>query len=153
MASKLHHGVGSVGSWAKRCYFASRAVIEAAIRSHGIGATQWYVLYQLAHAGPTMQKDLSKILKVERSTLTVIVGELVRKGLVTQIPDEADQRQKRLELTGAGEALWRELPDPIVLIHQVAFAGIDEAEIAVAVRVLQTATERLDQLAQGTGSE
>jgi len=37
---------------------------------------------------------------------------------------------------------WGELPDP-TFIHKVAFDGIDDADIAIAVRVLQTATEHL----------
>ena len=39
--------------------------------------------------------------------------------------------------------LWKALPD-LALIHDVAFKGMDAADIAAAVRVLQTATERLE---------
>ena len=42
--------------------------------------------------------------------------------------------------------LWNELPD-LTFIHTAAFEGIDDAELAIAVKVLRTATERLDQLA------
>ena len=120
--------------------------METVLRPHDIGATQWYVLYQLAHDGPTMQRELLRMLRVERATLSVVVGSLVRKGFVEQVPDRTDQRQKLLRLTPQGAKLWDELPDPISLIHQVAFAGIDDADIAIAVRVLRTATERLDKL-------
>ena len=142
---------GSVAAWAKRCYFAGRAVMEAALRAHDLGATQWYVLYHLAHDGPTMQRELLRMLKVERATLSVVIGELVRKGLVEQVPDRVDGRQKLLRMTGAGTALWDKLPDLVTLIHKAAFDGIDDADIAIAVRVLRTATERLDALSsEGT---
>lgn len=148
MASELNESRhGSVGAWAKRCYLAGRAAMEAALRPYDLGTTQWYVLYHLAHDGPTMQRDLLRILQVERATLSVVVGTLVRKGLVEQVPDRADLRQKRLQMTAAGAQLWGELPD-LTLILEAAFEGIDSAAIATAVSVLQIATERLDALSK-----
>lgn len=126
--------------------------MEDILRPYDLGATQWYVLYQLAHDGPTMQRDLLRMLQVERATLSTIVGMLVRKGLVEQVPDRVDQRQKLLRLTTAGEKLWVELPD-LAFIHKAAFDGIDDADIAIAIRVLQTATERLDNLPRKGANE
>jgi DNA-binding MarR family transcriptional regulator len=137
-----HHG--SVGSWAKRLYFASRALMDAILRPYGLGSTQWYVLHQLANEGPTMQRDLVRMLQIERATLSGVVATLVRKGLVEQMPDSQDQRQRMLRLAPSGKKLWKELPDPIALIPSVAFDGVDPAELATARRVLQGATERLN---------
>jgi MarR family transcriptional regulator, lower aerobic nicotinate degradation pathway regulator len=119
-------------------------MMEHALRPHGLGATQWYVLYQLAEVGPTMQRELVRSLQIERATLSTIISSLARKGLVEQVPDAVDQRQKLLRLTGTGKKLWGKLPD-LGFIHNAAFAGISATEIAIAVRVLRTATERLNQ--------
>lgn len=135
---------GAVGAWAKRCYFAGRAAMEAMLRPFDLGSTQWYILHQLVHHGPTMQRDLGQLLQIERSTLTIIVGSLVRKGWVEQAADEVDQRRKLLHLTTSGTELWKKLPDLSVIINDAAFAGIEEADMAAAVRVLRLATERLD---------
>ncbi|SBS72737.1 Transcriptional regulator, MarR family [uncultured Mycobacterium sp.] len=131
-----------MGAWAKRCYMAARAAMDDSLRPYGLGATQWYVLYQLAHEGPTLQRDLQRMLQVERATLSVVVTTLARKGLVEQLPDRVDQRQRLLRLTSAGTRLWEALPD-LSRIEDIAFAGIDAADIATAVRVLRIATERL----------
>jgi len=114
------------------------------LRPFDLGSTQWYILYQLVHHGPTMQRDLGQILQIERSTLTVIVGALVRKGWVEQVADNADQRRKLLRLTPAGSDLWSKLPDLSAIINEAAFAGISEADMEVAVRVLRVATGRLN---------
>ncbi len=114
------------------------------LRPYDLGTTQWYVLYHLAHDGPTMQRDLVKALQVERATLSAIISVLVRKGLVEQVPDPVDQRQKLLRMTAAGATRWKRLPD-LAVIHDIAFTGMDAADVAVAVRVLQTATERLER--------
>jgi DNA-binding MarR family transcriptional regulator len=94
-----------------------------------------------------MQRDLLRALQIERATLSAVIATLVRKDLVEQVPDRIDQRQKLLRMTPAGSKLWAELPD-LTLIHNVAFDGIDDADIAAAIRVLRTATERLEKLSQ-----
>ncbi|HEY3545103.1 MAG TPA: MarR family transcriptional regulator [Propionicimonas sp.] len=140
----------SVGAWAKRYHLAARAVIESILRQHDLGPTQWYVLYQLANGGPTKQRDLGRLLNLERATLSGIVAALVRKGLIGQVPDPADQRQRILCITPAGAELWEKLPDPIALTNGIAFDGADPAELATAARVLRTATHRLQaQLPEG----
>lgn len=121
--------------------------MDSVLRPYDLGSVQWYVLHQLANAGPTMQRDLVRLLEIERATMSGIVGTLLRKGLVEQEHDRIDQRQKRLRMTSAGVKLWSELPD-LSFIRSVAFDGIDAADIATAVSVLQTATERLENLLQ-----
>jgi DNA-binding MarR family transcriptional regulator len=114
---------GSVGAWAKRYYFAVRATMESVLRPYDLGTTQWYVLYQLANDGPTRQRDLVRMLQIE------------------------------LRITDAGMKLWEELPDPLALIREIAFDGSDAAELATALRVLQAATQRLnDDLAEDNKS-
>lgn len=119
-------------------------MMDDALRPHGIGATQWYILHQLARVGPTMQRDFVASLQIERATVSIVVTNLVRKGLVEQIPDAVDQRQKMLRLTAAGAALWKQLPD-LTFIRDLAFSGFSKAEIETTVRVLKAATERLQQ--------
>jgi DNA-binding MarR family transcriptional regulator len=139
----------SVGAWSKRLYFAARAMMDSILRPYGLGSTQWYVLYQLANVGPTMQRDLGRILQIERATLSGIVTTLVRKGLVDQTADSGDQRQRMLRLTRSGAKLWKELPDPTGRTLAIAFEGADPAELAIARRVLQAATQRLNDHISG----
>ncbi len=118
--------------------------MEAMLRPFDLGTTQWYILHRLVHEGPTMQRDLGELLQIERATLTVVVGALVRKGLVEQVTDKADLRRKLLHVTPAGTGLWGRLPDLSIVINEAAFAGISDADMEVAVRVLRVATERLN---------
>ena len=146
MASEPHSSRhDTVGGWAKRCYFAGRAVMDAVLRPYDLGSTQWYVLYHLAHDGPSRQSDLLRMLHIERATMSGVVATLMRKGLVDQAPDPSDQRQKCLRLTAAGKALWGELPDLMPIVTR-AFDGIDAEDIATAARVLRRATEQLERI-------
>lgn len=143
MDGQDHSSHAAASAWAKRCYFAGRALMDSALRPHDLGSTQWYVLSHLARVGPTPQRDLARALRVEKPTLSGVVATLVRKDLVAQAPDPADQRQRLLRLTASGEALWAELPD-LAFIHEVAFGGLDPAAVAIAIDVLRAATERLE---------
>jgi len=118
--------------------------MEVVLRPYDLGTTQWHVLYLLANDEPINQRDLTRTLEVERATLSAIISALVRKGLVEQLSDPDDQRQKVLRFTTAGRNLWATLPDPIGLIAAVAFDGVDAAEIAIVNRVLREATQRLN---------
>ena len=133
----------SVGAWAKRCYFAGRALMDTLLRPYGVGSTQWYILHRLATSGPTKQRDFVSYLQVEKPTLSGVVATLVEKGWVEQIADADDQRQRVLKLTGAGKKLWKGLPEPGALILAVAFDGVSKADLNIARNVLQGATERL----------
>ena len=133
----------TLGAWAKRYHHANRALIESVLRPYDLGSTQWYVLYQLANAGPTMQRDLAQMLHIERATLSGVVATLVRKGLVDQVADSADQRQRILRITASGRTLWDALPDPIAVIEAVSLDGINDTDLETAIRVLRTATERV----------
>jgi len=125
--------------------------MDSALRPHGVGATQWYVLHRLAVVGPTMQRDLVRLLQIERATLSVVVASLVRKGLVEQSADAADLRQKQLRLTAAGLALWDRLPE-LGFIQGVAFEGVSERDLEITARVLERATAQLQQQAKGPNS-
>jgi MarR family transcriptional regulator, lower aerobic nicotinate degradation pathway regulator len=128
---------------AKQYFFASRAAMETILRPYGLGGTQWWVLRQLTRQDRIRQRDLAPMLHVERATASDIVLTLVRKGLVEQAVDPADQRQRVLRLTDAGERLWSTLPDPIEMLHSIAFGGLADTDVATVVDVLRGATERL----------
>ena len=121
--------------------------MDAALRPYDLGATQYYVLYQLVQGGPTMQRELVRFVQIDRATMSVVIGTLVKKGLVEQIQDRTDLRQKRVQITSTGHDLWARLPG-LGFINDIAFGAMDIADLETAVRVLQLATERLENHAR-----
>jgi DNA-binding MarR family transcriptional regulator len=142
----------AAGVWAKKYFFASRALAEAALRPYDLGNTQYYVLTRLAADGPLSQREVTRELDVERATLSAVIGALARKGLIEQQPDPHDQRQRQLSITPAGRELWATIADPIGLIASIAFEGVDDADIATMNRVLEEATRRLTDYKKGMAS-
>ena len=117
--------------------------MDFVLRPFDLGTTQWYVLHVLADEGPTNQREFARQLEIERATLSAVISALVRKGLIEQTSDAGDQRQKVLRITPDGRELWTTLPDPIALIAETAFSGVDPAELEITKRVLTDATRRL----------
>ena len=83
--------------------------------------------------------------------MSAIVAAMVRKGLIEQIADKDDQRQKHLRMTAHGKRLWAEVPD-LSFIHQAAFEGLDASAIITTISVLERAVERLERLS-GKGAD
>ena len=129
---------------AKRYVAASRAAMDRILRPFRLGGTQWWVLQQLHAQSTVRQRELPGAIHVERATASEIVLTLVRKGLVEQATDPADQRQKLLRLTDDGRRLCQAMPDPMLELHSIAFDGLATAELDAVARVLDAAAQRLE---------
>ncbi|MFI6673734.1 MarR family winged helix-turn-helix transcriptional regulator [Kribbella sp. NPDC050470] len=73
-------------------------------RPLGLTPQQAHLLCVLL-AGPLGMTDLSRILSIERSSLTSMVDRLERRDLVARIPHPTDRRACQIELTAPGLAL------------------------------------------------
>lgn len=82
------------------------------------------------------QHQFDQEMGVQRSTITVMLQRLEKKGLVTRLPDPTDKRQKLVALTPAGKDLVPKLKEVIInddlqLKHQFT-----EDELAATRKVL-----------------
>jgi len=83
---------------------ATRAVTqhyEQHFRGTGLRVTQFTVLVTLAQTGPLALSELSKILGLERTTLSRNMRLIEKKGWVAPVPHD-DQRVRRMRLTPKG---------------------------------------------------
>lgn len=65
----------------------------------------WYALLQLIGDNPGVsQTNLSLATSRDKSTLTPLLGDLERRGLIRREPDPLDRRGRRISLTEAGRA-------------------------------------------------
>ncbi|MFI6828770.1 MarR family winged helix-turn-helix transcriptional regulator [Kribbella sp. NPDC050241] len=73
-------------------------------RPLGLTPQQAHLLCVLL-GGPLGMTELSRILSIERSSLTSMVDRLERRDLVSRIPNPTDRRACQIELTAPGLAL------------------------------------------------
>jgi DNA-binding MarR family transcriptional regulator len=67
-----------------------------------VPVSEAHALHELHAAGELGQLELGRRLRLEKSTVSRLVGSLVAKGWVERRPDPADGRAARLMLTPAG---------------------------------------------------
>jgi MarR family 2-MHQ and catechol resistance regulon transcriptional repressor len=111
---------------------ASRSVlaqIEPALAAHGLTPTQLGVLEALLHKGAMTHRELGRKVLTSAGNMSDVVDKLQRRGLVARLPDPADRRAVRVDLTGPG----RELIEGLFPRHAAdiarAMAGLSGEEL------------------------
>ncbi|HEU0070069.1 MAG TPA: MarR family transcriptional regulator [Alphaproteobacteria bacterium] len=90
--------------------------------------SQFGVLEALLHLGQLCQKDLAAKLLKSDGNLTMVLGNLEKRGLVTRTRDPQDKRLLNVQLTVAGRRLIRSLFPRHAANVASAFAALTPAE-------------------------
>jgi MarR family transcriptional regulator, organic hydroperoxide resistance regulator len=92
--------------------------------------SMYRVLAALWEKGDQRLGDLAEVTSVELSTLSRMVGKLVRRGLVSRRRPESNGRTVRIELTASGKRLVERFI-PLAMQHEdVSLQGFKSADIA-----------------------
>ena len=114
MASKRNlSDAQSVLNSFRRMVKSLRLADRAGLREHGLGASQLYVLHELKRESPLSVNELARRTATDQSTVSVVVANLIDKGLVTRERSEDDARRLDLTVTAKGHELLKRLPPPI----------------------------------------
>jgi DNA-binding MarR family transcriptional regulator len=94
---------GHLGYLLRQANVAFRARLERALADLGITQPQFSVLTMIAAYPACSSADLSRLTLLTAQTITVIVGNLMRDGLLTSAPHPVHKRIRRLDLTPRGK--------------------------------------------------
>ncbi|CAM5637135.1 MarR family winged helix-turn-helix transcriptional regulator [Streptomyces hirsutus] len=112
----------------------------------GITPAQSRLLRTLAHyASPPRMADLAERLEVVPRAVTTLVDGLEASGKVRRVPDPANRRVIRIELTDDGRAALREL-------HAARRAAAEEILAPLADEQREVLGELLNTLVDGTAA-
>ncbi len=92
---------------------ALRLADRAGVKRYGLGSGQIFVLHELSRKSPLSVNDLAERTATDQSTVSVVVGKLVRKGFVASTRSNVDARRAELALTPKGRQTVRKLPPPV----------------------------------------
>ena len=112
--------------------------LEAALETVGLSRPKLTVLTQLVTRGePMTLSDLAAGLACVRSNMTQLVDRLEADGLVRRMPDAADRRIVRAELTATGRERQAAGAAELAKVQE-EFAGmVPAADRAALIRMLQ----------------
>jgi len=85
------------------------ARIEPALAARGLTPTQLGVLEALLHKGAMTHRELGRKVLSSAGNVSDVVDKLERRDLVARVPDPADRRAVRVELTAKGRGLIEDL--------------------------------------------
>ncbi|MET9492731.1 MarR family winged helix-turn-helix transcriptional regulator [Nocardia sp. NPDC006630] len=116
----------------------SRAFDET-LAAAGGSMPVWLILLTLKTQELGNQRELAKAVGIEGATLTHHLNAMESNGLVTRRRDPSNRRVHQVELTDAGESLFRQLAGAATAHDQRLRTGFSDAEI-------DTLTSLLDRL-------
>ena len=95
------------------------------------------MLSVLLDHGPLRQVDVAEMTSIKSSTLSRLVGRVVRRGLVTRTRSSDNSREVVLQLTSRGVATLDPLRAVGVRYEELAIEGLSKTEIQNFKRYLR----------------
>lgn len=92
------------------------------------------------------QKDVELFFNIKRSSVTNILNNMEKSGLLTREGIESDARIKKVRLTEKGKELSISLKGFIVHLEEVIVDGMSEAEKAAFKRLLIRSLDNVEKL-------
>lgn len=87
------------------------------IKPYGISSSQCYTLLEIAKSEQLSMTELSSKMNLDTSTMTRVIGNLVRDDLVERLRDESDRRFVTVRLTPRGRTFAEQLRQSIELYY------------------------------------
>jgi DNA-binding MarR family transcriptional regulator len=117
------------------------------MRGLGTSLQAWRVLAALREKDGRRMGDLSTTTSIEVSTLTRLVDNMEKNGLVTRRRDANDTRAVLLHVTAAGRRLTRRILPIAERYEAVALKGFGAAEAETLKAALRRLYANMDDLA------
>jgi DNA-binding MarR family transcriptional regulator len=103
---------------------------DALLEQKGFGRAHHRALYFIARRPGLSVSDLLRLLAITKQSLSRVLADLQKKGLVISEPGRADRRQRLLALTQEGRTLERQLFDVLRQRMQEAYAQAGSHAVA-----------------------
>ncbi|SDS89546.1 MarR family transcriptional regulator [Pseudomonas fuscovaginae UPB0736] len=113
-----------------------RAELDRRLAGLGLSQARWLVLLHLARfsEAPT-QRELAQSVGVEGPTLARLLDSLETQGLVQRHAVVEDRRAKKIELCAPARPLIEQIETIATALRHELFAGVDEEELRISMRV------------------
>jgi len=93
-----------------------------------VNTAQCHTLVEIGRKSDSMLKDLAATLRIDVSTASKIVEELVKKDLVTREPSKSDRRSIQLNLSDKGKQIFHQIEKDMDYIFNEIIEFIDPTE-------------------------
>lgn len=109
-----------------------------------VSVSEAHALGELGRDAPLGQHELGRRLRLQKSTVSRLVSQMVGRGWVVREPDPGDRRAAVLRLTPKGEAAAAQLAEARAAKFGRLLDAIPPSERDLVLRALNVLTEALD---------
>jgi MarR family transcriptional regulator for hemolysin len=114
-----------------------RRAADHRLQPFGLTEATWLPLIRIARTRtPMRQKDLAASLSLDGSSVVRLLDNLEAAGLIERREDASDRRAKAIVLTAQGRAVADKVEVMARRVRDEALAGLTDAEVETAARVL-----------------
>jgi MarR family transcriptional regulator for hemolysin len=114
-----------------------RRAADLRLQPYGLTEATWLPLVRIARAPASMrQKDLAASLSLDNSSVVRLLDNLETAGLSRRQEEASDRRAKTIVLTARGRTVADKVEAVAHRVREDALAGLSDADIETAFRVL-----------------
>lgn len=124
-----------------------RTALDRRLRPLGYSRSLWMVLLHVSKQEAINQCELADRLGIEAPTLVRLLDRMESEGLLSRRPSETDRRMKHLHLSPAGRKEVERIRAVAIEIRREALAGLDQAEVTIALDILKKIRGKLEGIA------
>jgi DNA-binding MarR family transcriptional regulator len=147
VARTVSDGLEGVSFHLGRAYYRYIALVESGLREAGLAERvrpgMGHVLFALFEKDDRVIKEIVERADVSPSTLTGILLQMEKQGLVERRADPEDGRAVRVRLTRRAKALEPRLRKIQVWVHKVMYADLTAAELLAVKQGLARMTSAM----------
>ncbi len=122
-----------------------RQYIQEKIRTHGINITfeMLEVMAFLWKKDGINQQEIADQTLRDKSSMTYLIDNLVKRHMVTRVEDENDRRNKLIYLSEKGQELQVQFHPWLNEVYEIATAEMNVADLKNGMAVLNKMTDNL----------
>lgn len=131
--------------WVNRLSFLTRKTLSQGFEEEGlfVSAEEWAILLILWSKGEQTPSALAEVTFRDRTTITRLIDQMVKKQFVVREHDEKDRRRVLIKASDKGQALKDELIPIAKSMIATATSGISPQDIETTVKTLSAMTHNL----------
>ncbi|NUS38002.1 MAG: MarR family transcriptional regulator [Lysobacter sp.] len=115
---------------------------ELAAAGHALNFSQFITIKTLA-GGNASVTELARAAYLHPGAMTRLLDKLEARGILERVADPADRRVLHVHLTPVGVAIWKDINECAMRVHELATARMSDAEQAALTRLLKQVRDNL----------
>ena len=107
----------------------------------GIVPSHGEIIFNLINNREMTMTELSDAISKDRSTVTTLVGKLIKRGMVEYRENPEDLRSKKVALTENGKKLEKDFLQISQNMNRILWQGVSQKDKEVFIKVLRKAKD------------